>query len=292
MLVAQRWVLACLRNRTFFSLDELNAAIGELLEKLNAKPFQKLEGCRRSAFESLDRPALKPLPAHRYERSEWEKHKVHVDYHVEFDHRFYSVSCTLIGALVEVRATSSTVEILFRGQRVASHPRSYGRKGTAVTSDAHRPKQHSDYGNWPPERMLTWAASVGPSTRTVVEKIFARYPHPELGYRPFFALMRDGKTFGPERLEAACARALALTGSYGPTRKTIHALLVRNLEATALPDELAEKPLTAHENIRGAHYFELPPIRSGHSSQFILVFKEFERDRDGRNEFEAAPQCH
>ena len=123
MLIAQRWILACIRNRTFFSLDELNAAIAELLEKLNETPFQKLERCRRSAFEELDRPALKLLPGFRYERADWEKGKVHVDYHVEFDDRFYSVPCALIGAHVEVRATTSVVEVLLRGQRVASHTR-------------------------------------------------------------------------------------------------------------------------------------------------------------------------
>lgn len=257
VLLAQRWILACLRNRTFFSLDELNAAIAELLEKLNATPFQKLEGCRRSAFEELDRPALKSLPGQRFENTDWQKGKVHVDYHVEFADRFYSVPCSLIGAHVEVRATSSIVEILFRGQRVASHVRSYARKGTPVTCEAHKPKRHSDYGRWPPERMLSWAQSIGPSVRAVVEKIFARYPRPELGYRPFLALTRDAKTFGSDRLDAACARALALSGPWGPTRKSVHAILVRNLDAAPLPDdEGTQLPLRAHDNIRGADYFD------------------------------------
>ncbi|CAN5357270.1 IS21-like element ISPsy14 family transposase [soil metagenome] len=256
VLIAQRWILACLRNCTFFSIDSLNEAIAELLEKLNAKPFQKLDGCRRSAFEQLDRPALKPLPGHRYERSDWEKCKVHIDYHVEFDDRFYSAPCALIGARVEVRATTATVEILFRGQRVASHERSYGRKGAFVTCETHKPKQHADYGEWPPERMLGWAASIGPSVRAVVEKIFARYPRPELGYRPFLALTRDAKTFGHERLDAACARGLALAGPYGPTRKSVHAILVRKLETLPLPDETTLAPTRTHENIRGPNYFD------------------------------------
>ncbi|RYZ67902.1 MAG: IS21 family transposase [Proteobacteria bacterium] len=257
VLVAQRWILACLRHRTFFSLDALNEAIAELLEKLNARPFQKLEGCRSSAFVELDKPALKPLPGRRYERAEWKKGKVHIDYHVDFEGRFYSVPCALVGAHVEVRATTSMVEILFRGARVASHVRSYGRLGTQVTSDAHRPKKHSDYGDWPPERMLAWAGSIGPSVRLVVEKIFARYPRPELGYRPFLALTRDAKTFGPERLDAACARGLALAGSYGPTRKTIHAILVRNLDSAPLPDaEIPDGPRPLHDNIRGPDYFD------------------------------------
>jgi transposase len=256
VLIAQRWILAGLRNRTFFSLDELNEAIAERLERLNATPFQKLEGCRRSAFDALDRPALKPLPGHRFETSEWEKGKVHIDYHVEFDDRLYSVPCALIGAHVEVRATTGVVEILFRGQRVASHVRSYARKGTPITCDAHKPQRHSDYGQWPPERMLGWVESIGPSVRIVVEKIFARYPRPELGYRPFLALTRDAKTFGAERLDAACARALALTGPWGPTRKSVHAILVRKLEAAPLPDEGMQLPLRAHDNIRGADYFD------------------------------------
>ena len=256
VLIAQRWILACLRNRTFFSLDALNEAIAELLENLNAKPFQKLEGCRRSAFETLDRPALKPLPGHRYERGDWEKGKVHIDYHVEFEDRFYSAPCSLIGARIEIRATTATVEILFRGQRVASHERSYGRKGSFVTCEAHKPKCHSDYGEWPPERMLSWAATIGPSVRVVIEKIFARYPRPELGYRPFLALTRDAKTFGHDRLEAACARGLALAGPYGPTRKSINAILVRKLETLPLPEEMTlTLPLT-HENIRGPNYFD------------------------------------
>ena len=257
VLLAQRWILACLRNRTFFSLDELNAAIADRLEKLNETPFQKLEGCRRSAFEELDRPALKPLPGRRFESTDWQKGKVHVDYHVEFADRFYSVPCALIGAHVEVRATTSTVEILFRGQRVASHVRSYGRKGTTVTCEAHKPKRHSDYGQWPPERMLSWAQSIGPSVRAVVEKIFARYPRPELGYRPFLALTRDAKTFGNERLDAACARALALSGPWGPTRKSVHAILVRNLDAAPLPnDDGMQLSLRGHDNIRGPDYFD------------------------------------
>ena len=255
VLIAQRWILASIRHRTFFSLDELNAAIAELLESLNAKPFQKLDGCRRSTFEEIDRPALKPLPGRRYQRSDWEKSKVHVDYHVQFEDRFYSVPCALVGAQVEVRATVTTVEILFRGQRVASHARTYGRKGSFVTCDAHRPKRHSDYGQWPPERMLAWALSIGPSVRAVVEKIFARYPRPELGYRPFLALTRDAKTFGPERLDAACARALVLAGPYGPSRKSIHAILLRRLEATPLPEDIARPALPAHENVRGGDYF-------------------------------------
>src|SRR5262249_6998852 len=128
VLVVQRWILARLRHRMFWGLGELNQAIAELLEELNHRPFQKLEGSRASAFESLARPLLRPLPTRRYELGVWARAKVHIDYHVAFEHRFYSVPVALVGARVELRATPSTVEIFSRGERVASHPRSYGPK--------------------------------------------------------------------------------------------------------------------------------------------------------------------
>src|SRR5262249_55426841 len=159
------WILACLRNRRFFSLEELNAAIRELLEKLNTRPFQKLEGCRRSAFEKLDRPAMRPLPARRYEIGAWELAVgVNIDYHVEDDNRFYSVPCALITAKVDVRATATVVEVWRDGGRVTSHERSYGPRGTLVTKPEHRPRAHREWGDWPPERLVGWAAQTGPKT--------------------------------------------------------------------------------------------------------------------------------
>src|SRR5579884_933278 len=202
VLLVQRWILACLRNRIFFSLDELNAAIGELLERLNSRPFQKLDGCRRSAFESIDRPVMKPLPATRYELADWRDATVNIDYHVEYDGRLYSVPHAMIRAEVEVRATATTVEILHGGQRVVAHARSYGPKGTAVTLEEHRPKSHRDYGQWPPSRIVSWAATIGPSVGAVVERILADKPHPEQGYRSCMALIRTAKQYGHDRTEA------------------------------------------------------------------------------------------
>jgi transposase len=256
VLVAQRWILASLRNRTFFSIDDLNAAIAELLEQLNTRPFQKLQGCRRSAFESIDRPAMKPLPSTRYERADWKKAKVNVDYHVAFDDRFYSVPHALVGARVEVRATASTVELLHHGVRVASHRRSYGRKGIYVTAQEHRPKSHRDYGAWPPERMISWAGSFGPSVARVAEKILARYPHPEMGYRAVFGLVRSAEKHGAVRTDAACARALTAAGAWGPTRKHVEAILSRGIEhASIAPHDNHSLPVV-HDNVRGASYFD------------------------------------
>jgi len=257
VLIAQRWILAILRNRTFFSLTELNAAIRELLEGLNTRRFQKLEGCRRSAFETIDRPAMRPLPAMRFERGEWKKAKVNVDYHVEFDSRYYSVPCALTGTTVEARATRNVVEIFNGRNRVSSHARSRGPKGTYVTCPEHMPKSHREYGKWPPERMLSWGKSLGPNIGKVVEAILGRYRNPEFGYRAVQALVRDAQRVGNDRLDAACARALIIAGPGGPTRKSVNAILKRRLETKALPqDEPEPINFAHHEHIRGGDYFD------------------------------------
>ena len=152
--VAQRWILARLRNRRFFSLAELNEAIAELCEELNTRPFKKLEGCRRSLFESLDRPSMRPLPPCRYELARWKQARVNIDYHVEYEGRYYSVPCELIGEKVELRATATVVEVWRGGARVTSHARCHGPKGTATTRPEHRPRAHREYGDWPPERLV------------------------------------------------------------------------------------------------------------------------------------------
>jgi transposase len=257
VLVAQRWILAVLRNRTFFSLAELNEAIAGLLERLNTRPFQKLEGCRRSAFEAIDRPAMRALPALRFERGEWKKAKVNVDYHVAFDDRYYSVPCALIGIAIEVRATRSTVEIFHGRERVASHTRSRGRKGAYVTCREHMPKSHREYGQWPPERMRSWGKSLGPNVGKVVDAILGRYRNPEFGYRAVQALVRDAQRVGNDRLDAACARALAIAGPGGPTRKSVITILARRLETKPIPKEEPE-PTTfvRHEHIRGGDYYD------------------------------------
>ena len=175
VLLAQRWILACLRNRRFFRLEELNDAIAELLERLNARPFQKLDGCRRSAFETIDRPAMKALPASRYEIADWKNARVNIDYHVMYDDRPYSVPHAMVGAQVQVRATVSMVEILHKGRRIVAHRRCWGPKGTPTTLEEHRPKSHRDYGAWPPSRVVSWAETIGPSAAALVTHILATY---------------------------------------------------------------------------------------------------------------------
>ena len=149
VLLVERWILAALRKRKFFSLGELNVAIAELLIRLNTKPFRKRDGSRQTLFETLERPALRPLPAERYEFGAWRTVRANIDYHVEYERHYYSVPYQLTGQELEVRASATTVEIFHRGVRVASHPRS-----TAVyeasTITEHRPKSHQKHLEWTP----------------------------------------------------------------------------------------------------------------------------------------------
>jgi transposase len=253
VLVAQRWILACLRNRTFFSLEDLNAAIDELLTKLNNRPFQKLEGCRRSAFETIDRPAMRALPTTRWEFARWKKARVSIDYHVAHDGRLYSVPYNLVGEMTDLRVTVSVVEILVRGKRVASHVRLWSPKGSASTVPEHRPKSHREYGAWPPSRIINWAASVGPSVGALVDHILAGRANPETAYRSCMALIRSGKAYEPARFDAACRRALDI-GS--PTRKSVLAILSTGLDAAPLPDDPEPGPGVTHENVRGGAYYD------------------------------------
>ena len=158
VLVVERWILAALRHRTFFSLAELNAAIRELLERLNGRKFKQLNASRRELFEKLDRPALKPLPPQRYEFLEWKSAKVGLDYHSAVDRHLYSVPYQLVGQQVEVRLSSTTIEILYKNRRVASHRRS-SKAGGFTTTSAHMPKSHQRYLQWTPSRILHWAAA-------------------------------------------------------------------------------------------------------------------------------------
>jgi transposase len=275
VLIAQRWILACLRNRQFFSLEELNAAVWELLERLNTRPFQKLEGCRRSAFETLDRPAMKPLPPRRYELGAWKLGVgVNVDHHLEYDHRYYSAPCELIGAKVDVRATATVVEVWHGGVRVTSHERSSGPKGTAVTKPEHRPRAHREWGEWPPERLLGWAQTKGPKTAEVAGAILGRGPHPESGRRACLGLFRLGERYGSARLEAACARALAI---HNPTYKSVEAILRTSLDKVALTEEAEAKALV-HDNIRGGDYFDRQEVETtGNQEEIEARYLEEER---------------
>lgn len=249
--VVERWILAALRHRTFHSLTELNQAIRELLQELNEKPFQKLEGSRRTLFETIDKPALKPLPPRRFEFATWKKARVNIDYHVEVDHNYYSVPYQLVKREVDVRLTATTVEVLHKGQRVASHVRSY-RRGEYITDPKHRPASHQKYLEWTPSRIINWAQTSGPYTAELVSAIMAQRPHPEQGYRSCLGIMRLGKRYSTERLEAAAQRALALgAASYRSTKS----ILEKGLDRMPIEPPPASQPVADHPNVRGAAYY-------------------------------------
>jgi transposase len=251
VLIVERWILAALRKQRFFSLAGLNQAIGQLLERLNHRPFRKLEGTRSSRFEKLDRPALRPLPSEPYVFSQWKTARVHIDYHVEIENHYYSVPYALLHRQVDVRYTALTVEIFHRGQRVASHRRST-RPGSHTTIDAHRPQSHQRYLEWTPERLVRWATTVGPFTAQLVDRILQSKPHPEQGFRSCLGILRLGKTYGTDRLEAAAQRALTRDAcSYQSVKSILKTSLDRQAELTPPP----EKPPLHHSNVRGTDYF-------------------------------------
>lgn len=249
--IAERWILAVLRHRTFTSVAEWNAAIAPLREALNDRPFRKRDGSRRTLFETVDRPALRPLPATPYEFAEWKQAKVAIDYHVAADHNFYSTSFRLIGAHVDVRLTAQTVELLHHGRRVASHVRLYGR-GLYSTDPAHRPAAHQRYLDWTPERLIGWARSVGPHTAQLVETILRERPHPEHGYRTCLGIIRLGKYYPHDRVEAAAVRAL---GVHALSYRSLKSILEKGLDQCALDLPADVRPVGTHANVRGAHYF-------------------------------------
>jgi transposase len=250
--VVERWILARLRKQTFFSLFDLNLAIRHLLTALNQRPFKKLPGSRRSQFEALDQPALRPLPDQAYEYAEWRKARVSLDYHVEVDKHYYSVPHSLLRQQLDVRLTDKTIELFQRGQRVAVHVRS-PRQGAHSTNAEHMPKAHRAHMEWTPGRLLNWAVAVGPHTRDLVKHLLCNRPHPEMGYRSCLGLLNLAKRFGRERLEAACQRALQL-GS--PSRRSVVSLLEQGLDQLPLPETTTAQPLLRHENIRGPDYYQ------------------------------------
>jgi len=254
VLLAQRWILACLRNRTFFSLEDLNAAIADLLIRFNTRPFQKLDGCRHSAFETIDRPAMKPLPVTRWQYSEHKRARVNIDYHVDLDGRLYSVPYQLAQELIDLRFTNAVVEIFHAGKRVASHQRLWSRKGSASTLPEHRPRSHREYGAWPPSRLIEWATTKGDDVGALVAHILEHRPHPESGYRACMALIRDAKSYPPERFNAACRRALRIGA---PTRYSVRSILKKGLDRAPLTDDDDDLPPGApHDNVRGAAYYD------------------------------------
>ena len=252
VLLAERWILAVLRNRIFYSLAELQTAVALLLERLNTRPSRHLGQSRRDLFEAIERAALRPLPARPYELALWARPKVSIDYHVEFEDHYYSVPWQLRGERLDLRATATTVELFQHGRRVASHVRSHV-KHQPSTDPAHMPAAHRAHLEWSPSRLIAWGATVGPATAGLMEAIMQQRPHPEQGYRACLGLMRLQKRYPAARLERACARALHFRAcSY----KSVVAILNHRLDEEDLPTTTdPPRTLPHHGNIRGSRYY-------------------------------------
>jgi transposase len=252
--IVERWILAALRHRKFFAVAELNEAIEELIERLNHRPFRKREGTRASLFESLELPALQPLPIERYVVAEWKTVRANIDYHVEVDRHYYSVPYQLAGQQLEARYTATTIEVFHGGKRVASHARS-SITYRHTTIPEHMPKSHQAHLEWTPSRLIHWGEAVGSATAEVIRTILASKPHPEIGYRACLGILRLAKTYSNQRLEAASRRALQLQAcSYSSLRS----ILKRSLDRQTALDLEPGKSGPRHENVRGADYYDPP----------------------------------
>jgi len=251
VLVVERWILARLRNRRFFSLGELNRAIAQLLIELNERLFKKLPGCRRSAFEQLDAPALQPLPATRFELCGWKSAKVNIDYHVEFEHHYYSVPHRLVGTEVELRITAALVECFVANQRVACHARSHQR-GAFTTLPEHMPASHRAHLQWTPQKLIDWGKRIGVATAAVVTWQLEHRPHPEQGYRACLGLKRLARQFTAARLEAACTRALSIRS---PSLRSVTSILKNGLDRQPTKSSTTATTVPEHNNVRGPAYY-------------------------------------
>ncbi|MCC6650825.1 MAG: IS21 family transposase [Candidatus Eisenbacteria bacterium] len=251
--IVERWILARLRHETFFTLHALNERIAELLEDLNARTMRRYRASRRALFEQLDRPALKPLPAQRFEHASWKLVRPSLDYHVELDGHYYSVPFTLRHERLELRHTATTVEVFHRGDRVASHLKS-ATHGRHTTVPEHMPRAHQAHLEWSPARLMRWGQGIGANTGALVEAILAARPHPEQGYRSCLGLLRLGKRYGNERLEIAAARARAAGAK---SYRHVDSILKHGLDRLPAPDERPhdDAAVVAHDNLRGAEYY-------------------------------------
>jgi transposase len=253
--VVQRWIVAALRKRKFFSLEEVNQAIAELLVRLNERSFRKRPGNRATLFAQLDRPALKPLPGTRFHFGEWQTARVNIDYHIEVERHYYSVPYALVHQQVDVHLTAETVEVLHRGVRVASHVRSW-EPAKATTLTEHMPKSHQKYLGRTPSRLMEEAQQVGPNTGQLVEAILAAKRHPEMGFRSCLGILRLAKTYPAERMEAAARRCLRARAY---NFQSMDSILKNQLDRLPLPGDPPATPAVDHDNIRGAEYFDSPP---------------------------------
>jgi transposase len=257
VLISQRWILAVLRKRTFYSLSELNVAIRECLERLNSRPLHRVKKSRKELFETLDRPAALPLPQRSYEYAEWYKARVDINYHIKVasEEHYYSVPYQLLHERLDIRLTATTVEAFYKGERIAAHIRSYVRY-EYTTLPEHRPPEHQAYAEWSPGRFIQWAGKIGPATAQVVGKILASRPYPEQAFKSCLGVIQLTRDYDSARVEAAAKRALKFNAfSYRSMKAILSSGLDRQPDKESILGKEGQMSLPFHENIRGHEYY-------------------------------------
>ena len=249
--IVERWVLGRLRNRIFYSLAELNAAIAECLADLNERRVLRQFGrTRRQLFEEVDAPNLKPLQPEPWVHAQWKRCRVGLDYHIALEQHHYSVPHRYARREVEVRYTARSVEIFLGGERIAVHMRGSG-NGRHTTVPEHMPSSHRRYLDWTPAKIQEEAGRIGPMLSMLMERIIEDRPHPEQGYRSCLGIIGLSKRFGAERLEAAALRALEIGARNYPSVKSI---LEKGLDKVPVSKAPEREPIL-HDNIRGSQYY-------------------------------------
>lgn len=246
----ERRILAKLRDKTFFSVAEINTAIKPLLAEYNMAKFKQLPGSRLSQFHEIDKLALKALPKNHYIYAEWKKVRAGIDYHIVFAHHYYSVPYKYRKLQLDLRISVNILECFYKNKLIAIHRRSY--KPGYTTIKEHMPKSHREHADWTPERLINWAKKIGGETEALIQAMIDSRPQPQQAFRACLGIMRLGKSYGQERLEKAAMRALALGAlSY----KSVESILKNGLEQIPLPKAEESAPIVVHDNIRGSNYY-------------------------------------
>ena len=248
--LVQRWILAKLRNRQFFSVAELNQAIRPLLEELNDRKIKYLGKSRRELYQELDKPALQILPSQPYVYKEFKLCRVNIDYHIQWEKCFYSVPYQLVKKEVKARCSDYVVEIFHQNKRVAVHNRLY-QPGAFSTQEEHMASAHKAYAQWTPSRMISWSKNYGEHTQELIKAILNKRPHPEMGFRSCIGILNTAKNLESNIVEAVSKKMLRLN-SYSV--KSFRSIL-KNKTYNKQKPVVAMTPNSHHINVRGEDYY-------------------------------------
>ena len=254
--VLETWILAALRNRKFFTFQELNKAIHKKLEEFNAKPFQKKKGSRLSAFLEEERDFHMPLPASPYETAVWSTATIQPDYLITVGNCKYSVPYEFIGKKVDIRAAENSIEVFYHGDRIASHVRKMYAPEPIYLPE-HMPENHRKFLEYNTESFLDWVKSMGHSTHLVIKHFLFMHKVEQQGYKSCASLMKLADRYGTDRLENACAKALSYTPN--PSLKNISTILKNGQDKVVLTSESARvsnKESLKYGITRGASYYK------------------------------------